>query len=90
MNNLKDIIIVEDSKTQALLLENILKSAGYNVVVFNDGLEAVEYLSNEKNTVPQIIITDINMPNMDGYQLTQHIKTNYPDISVLMLTLSND
>jgi two-component system, sensor histidine kinase and response regulator len=90
MSELSNIIIVEDSKTQALLLESMLTESGYSVITLNDGLETVEFLKNCKTEVPKIIVTDINMPNMDGFQLSSHVKVHYPEISVLMLTLSND
>ena len=90
MEEFSNIIIVEDSKTQALLLESMLTNSGYNVITLNDGLETVEFLKNCKTEVPKIIVTDINMPNMNGFELSSYVKDNYPEISVLVLTLSND
>lgn len=52
-----------------------------------DGTEAVDYL---KTNPIDLVITDINMPNMSGTELTKHIKSNYPDTKILVLTVDND
>ncbi len=80
-----DIIIVEDSPTQLIKLEMILLEGGYSVKTAIDGVKALELL---ETFIPQIIITDIVMPNMDGYELCEHIKKSNEtsEISVILLT----
>ncbi|RXI97839.1 chemotaxis signal transduction protein CheV [Anaerobacillus alkaliphilus] len=77
----KKIVIAEDSPVLRKLLEDTLSSAGYkNLHFFEDGRQAWDYLEqlgNNKNTIselPHVIITDIEMPKMDGHHLTKRIK----------------
>ncbi|MDD5723023.1 MAG: PAS domain S-box protein [Syntrophales bacterium] len=79
------ILIVEDSTTQAVMLEALLSDEGYKVTVASDGLEALECLKERK---PLLVISDIVMPNMDGYELCRTIKTDplLKDIPVMLLT----
>jgi signal transduction histidine kinase/DNA-binding response OmpR family regulator len=84
-----DILIVEDSPTQALQLHYILEQHGYRVAVAENGREALAFMRQHKLTV---VISDILMPEMDGYQLCQQIKTDadLEDIPVILLTSLSD
>jgi PAS domain S-box-containing protein/putative nucleotidyltransferase with HDIG domain len=79
------ILIVEDSPTQAVMLESLLADQGYRVVAAGDGLKALEILKREK---PNLIVSDIVMPNMDGYELCRAVKSDpaLKDIPVILLT----
>ncbi|NCT08513.1 MAG: response regulator [Flavobacteriia bacterium] len=66
----KKILIVDDEKSICLLLENFL-AQDYEVVSFNDGIEGLVWL--EKN-LPDLIISDIQMPNMDGYEFLTSVR----------------
>jgi DNA-binding response OmpR family regulator len=66
----KKILVVDDEKSICLLLENFL-SQDYDVVSINDGLEALEWL--EEN-LPDLIISDIQMTKMDGYEFLTTIR----------------
>ena len=80
----KKIILAEDSGVLRALLKDTLEKAGYdNVTVFQNGKEAWEYLeilANDKSVHPeelvQLVLTDIEMPQMDGHHLTHRIKQN--------------
>ncbi|MBT3386049.1 MAG: PAS domain S-box protein [Prolixibacteraceae bacterium] len=89
MNKNKTIVIAEDSATQAAHLQFILEDYGYTVFHGNDGRKALEIVSSKK---PDLVISDIMMPEMDGYELTKHIK-NDPQLKhipvVLLTTLSS-
>lgn len=78
-------MIVEDSKTQAVQLENILLSHQYKVGVAEDGSKALAWLAENR---PALVISDIMMPEMDGYELCRQIKTRAAtqDIPVVLLT----
>lgn len=80
-----EILIVEDSSTQAEQLKYLLEKGGFDVVVAQNGLEALSLL---KELRPMIIISDILMPEMDGYQLCRHVKSdeNLKGIPFIMLT----
>ena len=79
------ILIVEDSLTQALKLQYILEQHDYSVAVADNGREALEYL---KEHTPGLIISDIIMPEMDGYEMCRKIKesASLKSIPVVLLT----
>jgi len=83
------ILIAEDSPTQALQLQHSLEKNGFAVTVARNGKEA---LSLMKKSRPAIVISDIIMPEMDGYDLCHHIKKdpNLGDIPVILLTQLSD
>ncbi len=69
----KTILIAEDSMTARILLQNILESAGYEVKTAQDGLEAFTLLKTEK---VDLLLTDVEMPHMTGFELTAKIREN--------------
>jgi two-component system cell cycle response regulator len=89
MDSKVEILIVEDSLTQAEQLRYILEQKGYRVSVAFNGLAALDYLQEHQ---PTIVISDILMPVMDGYQLCKKIKENgrLKDIAVIILTSLSD
>jgi signal transduction histidine kinase len=86
MNNPdRKIMIVEDSAIQAEILRRVLVVEGYSVVIAKDGAEG---LSKAKGLKPDLVISDINMPEMNGFELCRHLK-NDPDTlttPVILLT----
>jgi signal transduction histidine kinase len=83
------ILIVEDSLTQAEKLEHLFSEQGYVVSVAKDGREALEFMKGEK---PDLIISDIIMPVMDGYELCSIVKADstLSRIPVILLTGLSD
>ena len=83
------ILIVEDSLTQAEMLKFILEESKYRVSVAKDGLEALDKI---KVDMPDLIITDILMPKMDGYKLCEILKNDkdYENIPIILLTSLSD
>ena len=79
------ILIVEDSALQAALLRKLLEGAGYTVLVARDGQEALTKLEGE---LPFVIISDVDMPDMNGYELCHAVKTQATTshIPVILLT----
>ena len=82
MNDIK-ILIVDDDPAMRDLLRMQIASFGLDHMTAKDGLEAVEKLKQDDYT---IVLTDMMMPNMDGMQLLNHIRENYPDIEVVVIT----
>lgn len=66
----KKILVLDDEKSICLLLENFL-SQDYDVFTFNEGVNALEWL--EEN-LPDLIISDIQMPNMDGFEFLSKVR----------------
>lgn len=82
MNDIK-ILIVDDDHAMRDLLKMQITSFGLSHMTAVDGLEAVEKLQQDDFT---IVLTDMMMPNMNGMQLLNHIRENYPDIEVVVIT----
>ena len=85
----KRILIVEDSPTQAAELQDVLQEHGYLVTVANNGQEGLAAARKRK---PDLIISDIIMPVMDGYEMCQAIKHDEAlgDTPVILLTVLSD
>jgi len=88
-DNLADILIVEDSPTQAAQIQYLLESHHYKVEVTRDGQQALVWLSKHK---PSLVISDIVMPEMNGFELCEKIKSDVrtEDIPVILLTSLSD
>jgi signal transduction histidine kinase len=84
-----DILIVEDSPTQAAQLQYILERHGFSVSVAANGREALAVLAGGK---PALVISDIIMPEIDGFELCRRIKESEEtrDIPVILLTSLSD
>ncbi len=80
-----EVLIVEDSATQALALKTSLESQNMKVRVAKDGLEAIDELHR---ALPQVIVSDIAMPRMNGFELCRQVNLdpNTKDIPVILLT----
>lgn len=83
------ILIVEDSPTQAAKLRLILENEGYNVLIAGNGEEALDILEDR---IPTIVISDIVMPGIDGYELCRRIKGDkrMHHLPVILLTQLSD
>ena len=81
------IMIVDDSPSVRHLTSKVIKNAEWIPVVAKDGLEALEILQNTRE-LPSIILTDVEMPQMDGYELLSSLKNmeKLRDIPVIMIT----
>ena len=84
-----EILIVEDSLTQAEQLHYILEKNSFHVLAARDGKEALALMQSRR---PVIVVTDVLMPVMDGYELCRQIRdnANFNDIPVILLTSLSD
>jgi two-component system, OmpR family, response regulator VanR len=83
------ILIVEDSSVQAKILQHALEKNNFEVYKTKNGKEAIEYLDDH---TPAIIISDIVMPEMDGYELCKKIKSDerMRNIPIILLTMLSE
>ncbi len=82
-----NVLIVDDSPSVRHLTSNIIKNAGWNAIVAKDGLEALGILQDLRE-MPDIILSDVEMPRMDGYEFLASLKRqeNLQKIPVVMIT----
>lgn len=82
-------MIVDDSPTVLKFISFSLKSKGYMVVAACDGMDALEKMSSLEESV-DLIITDLNMPNLDGYGLIEAVRQNQEHESTPIIILSSE
>lgn len=86
----KKVLVAEDSPVLRELLKDTLHVAGYTDLVFTgDGTEAWEYLNSSIGEKVDLLITDIEMPKMDGHHLTKKIKTSSEVLSLPVVIFSS-
>ncbi|NLZ92525.1 MAG: response regulator transcription factor [Firmicutes bacterium] len=78
-----NILVVEDDNNLNRLMTAVLKQQGYNVLSAKDGVQALAILDTQK---VDLLITDIMMPSLDGYALTDEIRKTNNNLPVLMVT----
>lgn len=77
------IVVVDDDAYMRKLIQTVLREVGHTVVVLRSGFECLERIAEFE---PDIIITDICMPNMDGIQTIQKIKSASKAIKIIAMT----
>jgi CheY-like chemotaxis protein len=77
------VLVVDDSSTQARLIEVILEDAKFEVEVAGQGLEALSAIQRDP---PDVVLTDLQMPEMNGLELVQAIRQQYPFLPVVLMT----
>ncbi len=85
----RTILVVDDSPTIVKFVAFSLKSSGFSVVTATDGMDAVEKLSGTNRPVT-MIITDLNMPNLDGYGLIETVRQNPQHAMTPIIILSSE
>ncbi len=83
------ILVVDDSPTVVKFLSFSLKGKGYDVLTARDGMDALEKMSNLEKSV-DLIITDLNMPNLDGYGLIEAVRESREHQETPIIILSSE
>ena len=85
------VLTVDDSRTMREMLRLALADAGFLVVQAEDGVHGLEVLQAQAEA-PQVIVTDINMPRMDGFGFIEEVRGDqrYRGIPILVLTTESD
>ena len=85
----KRVLVIEDSHTQAMHLQALLETSGLHVLVASDGRSGLQ-TAREAN--PDLVVLDLEMPGMNGFQVCQELKTarETAGIPVIMLTRHDD
>ena len=79
----EDILIVDDSKDMLEVLSRQLSSNGFNTFQATNVVDAVDLL---KLSIPKLLITDIQMPGVDGGKLVKYAQKNFPELPILVIT----
>jgi two-component system response regulator PilR (NtrC family) len=79
------ILVADDERSMRELLEMLLGAEGYSVLTASNGYDALEILRGERERI-DLVIQDLKMPGMDGTELLKVIKTEAPDIPVIVMT----
>lgn len=77
------LMVVDDDAVARLTMEDILTEEGYEVMVAHDGCDASEQLTRR---VPQLLLTDLEMPELNGERLIEHVRATHPQLPILVLT----
>lgn len=77
------VLIVDDNNDILTLVRQVLRLEGYDVVIARDGLEA---LQQEAATLPDLVVLDVNLPHMDGWEVCQRIKARR-SVPIMLLTV---
>ena len=83
------LLVVDDFQTNVLLLKALLSKEGYGILVANNGQEALEVIRNEN---PDLILLDVMMPGMDGFEVAERLKSEEYrcEIPIIFLTALDD
>jgi two-component system, OmpR family, alkaline phosphatase synthesis response regulator PhoP len=83
----KEILVVDDEKVITSALSILLSGAGYKVIVAHSGEEAIDQLSMKE---PDLIVLDIMMPGLDGYEVCRQVRQQREYTPILMLTAKDE
>ena len=78
-----EILVAEDSATQAAQFEFLLEEAGYAVRLARDGREAVE---QARQSQPDLVVTDLEMPELNGLEVVTTLQSEFPKLPVILIT----
>jgi signal transduction histidine kinase/ActR/RegA family two-component response regulator/serine/threonine protein kinase len=79
------VCVVDDDETYRTMLARALMRAGYSVLAANSGKEALHVIANA-TALPELIISDLNMPELNGMELVQKLRADQPGLKVLLIS----
>ncbi len=83
MDTQTTVLVAEDSRTQALQFQWLLEKAGFRVVVTINGREALDLI---RQSPPDVVVTDLDMPEMNGLELVEAVHAEFPEIPIVLAT----
>jgi two-component system cell cycle response regulator DivK len=82
----KRILVVEDQEDNRQILRDLLETSGYELVEVEDGLQAVAAVAKQR---PDLILMDIQLPSIDGYEATRRIRSNADNKSIPIIAVTS-
>jgi twitching motility two-component system response regulator PilG len=86
MNHL--VMVIDDSLTVRKILATTLRRAGYEVICFPDGIEALRWLTHPQPRLPALLILDVGLPKMSGYDIARSFKSKPALAPIVIVMLS--
>ncbi len=83
----KDVWVIDDDQSIRWVLERALKKANLDVILFESASNAMQALAND---TPGVIITDVRMPGIDGFEFLEKVQHQHPEIPVIVMTAHSD
>ncbi|HZT98777.1 MAG TPA: response regulator [Ktedonobacteraceae bacterium] len=84
----KLIMVIDDSPAIRKIVETCLRREGFTVASFADGIEAMQFLTSPQARVPDLVVLDIGLPKMDGYEVARCLKTKPQFNNTVIIMLS--
>ena len=81
------ILVIDDDPDTRAMLEQILKSAGYEVIVAADGREGV---MRHRTSPADLVITDLYMPIQDGFETIRELRSCFPEVAIIAMSGTTD
>lgn len=78
-----DVLVVDDEESVLSVVEQLTEALGHRTRVADSGPAALELL---KTVSCDVVISDIRMPNMDGFELAQRVRATYPEMQIILMT----
>jgi CheY-like chemotaxis protein len=82
---MKTVLLTDDNEDMVELVQLVLKNSGYRLITASDGAKAVEACLRQK---PDLVLMDLNMPNMDGFEATRTLREKGFASPIVVLTAS--
>jgi CheY-like chemotaxis protein len=82
-NEMRDIVVVDDNPMLLIVLAEIFNERGYSVRTASDGFTALAAI---KDRIPDILISDLNMPGMSGFELLSVVRRRFPQMAVIAMS----
>ena len=84
----KLVMVIDDSSTVRKIIETCLGRKGFEVQGFSDGVEAIRWLTKSVAQVPDLVILDVSLPKMDGYEVARRLKSKPQFSNTVIVMLS--
>ncbi len=79
----KSVLVIDDDDSLRRVIEYTLDEAGFKVLTASDGIEGLQLFKEE---LPSVVLTDIQMPGISGYDVLQSIRSSHPEVRVIIVT----
>lgn len=86
-----NILLVDDEPTQLKLIQHVLENKlGFRAIPLSSGREAVDYITSYRNPVPDVVLLDLSMPDMNGMEVIEALRPKHPNLPIIVLTIYGD